>query len=1309
MDACARAEKAGDIGRAFVLPSSHPGSPRQMHELFQDAMAIVGKYGKPDLFITFTCNPKWKEIQENLMPGQTSWDRPDIVCRVFKEKLDEFLDDLYKKGVFGRAKAGVHVIEFQKRGLPHCHCLIILEDEYKLKTSKQVDRAIWAEIPDEREYPVLFERVIKHMIHMPCNSEFRKCKPKRGNQCNRNFPKQFQERTSLSTDSYPVYRRRRRPAVWMKYKSKNISISNRWVVPYNPYLLMKYNAHINVEMCNTITAVKYLYKYIYKGYDRAIVQLDNLDEITRYKNCRYVSSVEGFWRTKSNYKMNARFPVVERLPVHLEKEHELFFTKDAELADLLDKTDTQLTAWFALNRRTKEFKHLLYFDMPKYFTWNKKDKEWVPRSQNKLNKNRPNSHRTQFDKEHKNYEDIVVRTYSISPKETERFFLNIILRNKPGAESFADLRTVDEVIYPSYRRAASKMGLLDDDQIWVKTLEDSVLVNTNARKLRQLFSHMLIHCEINDPLALWNQFKDKLGDDFKRKFEGISADHLDELILTDIQQILHEFDKELADYKLPVIPETSRPEFSGHCTFSPNELSSANQEFEVLTDEQKAIYLNVEVKLIARQQGKLSDSNLIYLDAPGGTGKTFLLNVISKGMSKKNFKVIAVAHTGVAAILLHNGRTAHSMFRLPLEILEGDQAYCDIPKVSQLADSLRETDLIIWDEIATTSNRFLTCLSRTLNDICSMNNCYFANKIMLFAGDYRQILPIVQYGTREEITAQIIKNTDFWHKVEKCKLTKNLRLKGDQEDFAKYLLAIGEGRVEKNEEDEIELDPRLIHKGDLNKFIEHFYGKELREKDYQRYESTAILAPLNEDVHYLNALILAKLKSKNKERTYLSRDVICPQFSQLNLSTELLNSINQSGLPLHKLTLKTGAIAFIIRNINPTLGICNGTRIVITELHDNLVVGMITSGKFKNTVVEVPRISLYSDEKRSIQFKRTQFPLILAFATTLNKIQGQTLKKVGLYLKNDIFSHGHLYVGMTRPELFENIRVFFNEPGRTTTPNIVYPEVFDEELLNRIQQTGQPPSPKPTKLKIKIEPESNFMGAECKKPAEPAIHLNSTKTISKSNFSSEVESKIESVLSVQDMSSIVIEKFRIEITRRDIEFLQGTNWLNDSLIDFYLELIQEKYPSVFCFDIFFLQSLQIANSQPFDLRRRSTPSNLLMNNLILVPVHRPQHWALITIKPRERRIEYYDSLGWNGEQYLSIVEDYLKSRTGENEWTLENIAEIPRQDNNSDCGVFLCQYAIHLAKNQEFSFDQSSMPLKRKQMIYEISQATLLD
>lgn len=1270
-----------------------------MFELYQDAMAIVSKFGKPDLFITFTCNPRWKEIQDNLFPRQTAWDRPDLICRVFKLKLDEFLDDINKKQVFGKVKAAVHVVEFQKRGLPHVHCLIMLENDYKLRTVRQIENAIWAEIPGEK-YPVLRERVLRHMIHLPCDSKFRKCVQKRGNRCSKGFPKPFQEKTVLTEDSYPLYRRRRQPAVQTAYGNQKFTVSNRFVVPYNPYLLMKFNAHINVELCNTVTAVKYLYKYLYKGFDRAIVELHGQDEIAKYENCRYVSSIEAFWRMKQNFPMHGRHPVVERLPVHLENQQKVVFKETDSLQKKLDENvHTQLTRWFELNRRReyRKFRKVHYFDIPKYFSWSKSTKQWTKRKKNVLNKNQTRK-LSKFDTENKIYEDIVVRTHTISPQDTERFYLRIVLQHRPGATSFTDLRKVNNVVYSSYRRVASKLGLLEDDEIWRSTIQEAITIQTNPFKLRRLFAHMLLHCEINNPPDLWSSFKLNLGDDFKRKNPKITTEQLDHAILNDIQLVLLESNKDLTDYNLPEPSNKIGYSFSGHCKFSTSELENFDQQFERLTTEQKVVYSAVERQLVARQQGTSSNDNLIYIDAPGGTGKTFLLNVIIKGMTKKGFKVLAVAHTGVAAILLENGRTAHSMFRLPLNICEDESPHCDIRKGSELARSMQETDLIIWDEITMSSKLHLECVERSLRDICSEDG-HFAMKIVIFAGDFRQILPIVQNGTREEITAQTVKNTEFWPLVKKFQLTKNLRLQAGQEHFAKYLLDVGEDRIAKNEENEIELDPRLIHDGDLNEFITHFYGENMSEMNSACYESTTILAPLNEDVNHLNKKILAKLNSNNEPRTYLSTDTICPEFKTMNVSTELLNSIDQSGLPLHELELKTGAIAFVMRNINPKLGICNGTRILIIELHDNLVVGEITSGKLKNTVVEIPRIALFSDEKQSVRFKRRQFPLRLAFASTFHKIQGQTLTKVGLYLKNNVFAHGILYVGLTRPQKFENIKVFFDQPGRTTTPNIVYHEVFDiEQQIQRQKIEPKHNEEIATQIiakavsEIKLEPDSEAPNESQRKPkSQLAI---------RANVSHEERSSV-----VIERNPVMIERYGITIRQSDLKCLAPRTWLGDKIINFYFGLLNAEFADVYCFDTFFYLGLQ-THGYP-SLSRRTRTLNLLNFRLILMPVHLPGHWVLIAIKPETRRIEYYDSLLNPNDQVLRDIRDYMQTETGETNWIMQNMHDIPDQTNTSDCGVFVCQYGLDLCEEREFSFDQDSMEQIRLQMIVEIKNGQL--
>lgn len=162
-----------NIGRKVILPSSFTGGPRYMNQKYQDAMAIVREYGKPDLFVTITCNPKWPEIQEALAAegfGLTADDRPDIACRVFNEKLKQIKADIVKLGLFGRVAAHIHVIEFQKRGLPHCHMLIILDPRDKLQGVEDYDKVVSAEIPNPQTQPALHACVVKHMIHGPCGT-----------------------------------------------------------------------------------------------------------------------------------------------------------------------------------------------------------------------------------------------------------------------------------------------------------------------------------------------------------------------------------------------------------------------------------------------------------------------------------------------------------------------------------------------------------------------------------------------------------------------------------------------------------------------------------------------------------------------------------------------------------------------------------------------------------------------------------------------------------------------------------------------------------------------------------------------------------------------------------------------------------------------------------------------------------------------------------------------------------------------------------------------------------------------------------
>ena len=176
--------------------------------LMQDCMAVV-RYGMhPDLFITMTTNPQWREILENLLPGQDATKRPDLTARVFKGKLQQLLTDLKKGQIFGRVVAKVHVIEFQKRGLPHAHILISFAAEHKLRGPLDFDFIVSAQLPDQTTHPVLYELVCKHMIHGDCGQSNPSAGCMRKGSCRFGYPKAFCEETSATDDAYPQYARR---------------------------------------------------------------------------------------------------------------------------------------------------------------------------------------------------------------------------------------------------------------------------------------------------------------------------------------------------------------------------------------------------------------------------------------------------------------------------------------------------------------------------------------------------------------------------------------------------------------------------------------------------------------------------------------------------------------------------------------------------------------------------------------------------------------------------------------------------------------------------------------------------------------------------------------------------------------------------------------------------------------------------------------------------------------------------------------------------------------------------------------------
>lgn len=178
-----------NVGKRIILPSTFIGSPRHLQKSYRDAMAIVTKYGKPDLFITFTCNQKWREIKENIPEYNDPNMRPDIEARVFKAKLNELLHDISVKHIFGVPVAYIHVIEYQKRGHPHAHIVITLRQEDKIAGAETINKIISAELPNKETHPRLFKLVTNFMLHGPCGKYNSKQLCMKNGECSKKYRK----------------------------------------------------------------------------------------------------------------------------------------------------------------------------------------------------------------------------------------------------------------------------------------------------------------------------------------------------------------------------------------------------------------------------------------------------------------------------------------------------------------------------------------------------------------------------------------------------------------------------------------------------------------------------------------------------------------------------------------------------------------------------------------------------------------------------------------------------------------------------------------------------------------------------------------------------------------------------------------------------------------------------------------------------------------------------------------------------------------------------------------------------------------
>uniref|UniRef100_A0A914ZC47 ATP-dependent DNA helicase n=1 Tax=Panagrolaimus superbus TaxID=310955 RepID=A0A914ZC47_9BILA len=253
------------------------------------------------------------------------------------------------------------------------------------------------------------------------------------------------------------------------------------------------------------------------------------------------------------------------------------------------------------------------------------------------------------------------------------------------------------------------------------------------------------------------------------------------------------------------------------------------------------------------------------------------------------------------------------------------------------------------------------------------------------------------------------------------------------------LLEIGEGRFGDNP-NEIEIPPECVSKGDI---IDEIFGDVMENYDPATVMKRAILATWNKDVDELNEQVL-ELFDEQTEKIYHAQDIYHYGDEILQNAGEIHENYkvrNIKGLPSFKLRLRKNAIVMLVRNLSIEEGLCNGTRLIVTNLlKHNLVVKKINIDGTLSDEILIPRITL-TTKHGVVEVTRHQFPVKLAFCMTINKSQGQSMERVGVVLNHECFSHGQLYVAFSRARSMEGLKVVL-PGGKTTTANIVYKELI---------------------------------------------------------------------------------------------------------------------------------------------------------------------------------------------------------------------------------------------------------------------------
>ncbi|KAI7933900.1 hypothetical protein MJO28_017414 [Puccinia striiformis f. sp. tritici] len=473
-----------------------------------------------------------------------------------------------------------------------------------------------------------------------------------------------------------------------------------------------------------------------------------------------------------------------------------------------------------------------------------------------------------------------------------------------------------------------------------------------GQQLRLMFAIILVHSPPAAPVKLFEDHWRNLGNDVphllasKYNLLNVSNGQVKAFTLHLVDQILHSMGLNLGlvCLKLDSRFKTFFKYVSVGGTTSDTCVNIEERLWvneDLLNGGQKIFYQNFNQLLMTCDRTPFT----LYLDGPGGTGKTFLLNTLVDSLVVAGKHPVVVAPTGVAALLLSGGQTAHSGLGIPIKLTL--ESKCKFTRENRMGQRLANTRVILWDEAVAVHKYAIEAVDRSLKKLME-DDRPFGGKSIVFAGDFRQTLLVVKDGVYPASEHATFKSSSLWKGVKTFSLADNMHVEVGLEGrntaenlvFAQNLLAIGKGLCQQEDAARIEVPGVKVKSREsadkcfglaiahVSSGIEHCQVQ-AKGSLYEKYLSErCILCPLNADAPDVNGQILESMKGEDIK----SHSIDWPNERASDaLPEETLNKLSFAGFLEHKLKLKKGIPVVLLRNLNISEGLFNGTQLKVEK------------------------------------------------------------------------------------------------------------------------------------------------------------------------------------------------------------------------------------------------------------------------------------------------------------------------------------------------------------------------------------------